>query len=149
MFERFSEGARLLMTAARHESVRLGAGFISSGHILLALLSDRAFGAVRILTHVGADIGRLREEAGKIAPRGDAPPAEGQVPFSPDAKAYIESAAAMAVKLGHDTITSSHFLLADLGDPRGLLPRILNELDMDLADIRHKVWEALAKPDPS
>ncbi|HKS16555.1 MAG TPA: Clp protease N-terminal domain-containing protein [Planctomycetota bacterium] len=135
------------MTAARHESVRLGAGYIGHGHILLALLSDRAFGAVRVLAHVGVDVGRLREEAGKVAPRGDAPPTEGQVPFSPDSKAFIEAAAAMAVKLGHDKITSSHFLLGDLGDPRGLLPRILNGLDLDLADIRHKVWEALAKPD--
>src|SRR5687767_2738125 len=104
MFESFSDGARLLMTAARHESVRLGAGLIGPVHILLALLSDRSFGAVRVLAHVGADVGRLREEAGKIAPRGEAPPTEGQVPFSPDAKTFIESAAAMAAKLGHDQI---------------------------------------------
>jgi ATP-dependent Clp protease ATP-binding subunit ClpA len=149
MFERFSDGGRLLMTAARQESIRSGAGFIGSGHILLALVSDRAFGAVRVLGHVGADVGRIREEVAKVVPKGDYPPTPGQVPFSPDSKALIESAAAMAQKLRHEDITTAHFLLADLADPLGLLPRLLNEMGLDLVDLRHKVWAILAKSDES
>lgn len=136
---------RLLMTAARLEAIRNGAAFIGSGHILLALVSDRAFGAVRVLGHVGADVGRIRAEIAKVVPKGDEPAPTGQMPFSPDAKALIESAAAMAHKLQHDRITTGHFLLADLGDPLGLLPRLLNNLGLDLVDIRHKVWAILAK----
>ena len=147
MFELFTDGARLLMTAAREEAVRRGSPFIGAGHILLALLSDRAFGAVRVLSHLGVDVGGLRDEVGKIAPRGNAPPTTGQVPFTPDAKTFIEAAADMAAKLGHADIATSHFLLADLGDPRGFLPRLMNEAGMDVADIRHKVWVTLAKVD--
>jgi ATP-dependent Clp protease ATP-binding subunit ClpC len=144
MFERFSDGARQTMGRARREAQRLGSGFIDSEHIVLGFLEDPRSRASRILEHLGIDPHKLRSQGEQRIPMVLGRPTPSQMPFSPHAKSLIESAARVAAELKHDYIASSHFLVADLEDPRGLLPVVLPGMGFDPGEVLLKTREMLA-----
>ena len=145
MFERFSDGARKLMGAARNLALLSGSDWIGSEHIVLACLSDEAFGAVRLLKHLGVDPAKIRAAVEGVIPGGTGKPTLGQMPFSPDSKKLIEGAAAVALELKHADIATGHFLVADLGNPTGVLRQVLPRLEMEPLLLRTRITEVLSK----
>jgi len=142
MFERFSGDARKLMGFARHEAVQTHTGYIDAPHIALALLSDSTFGTVRILDHLRIDVPALKAAVQAAIPEGNQrDPVMGQIPFSPQAKAYIEAAAAAAERLNQDDIATAHFLVADLESSKGILMSAFVSLGIDPVALRVKVIE--------
>jgi ATP-dependent Clp protease ATP-binding subunit ClpA len=58
----FSGQAKKVLELAVRESMALGSGSISSGHLLLGIIRDGDAGGARLLKEAGVDLSRLREE---------------------------------------------------------------------------------------
>ena len=145
MFEKFSDGARKLIGAARTLALNAGSDWIGSEHIVLACVSDEAFGAVRLLKHLGADPVKIRAAVEALIPRGRGSSGLGQMPFSPDTMKLMKGAAAVALELKHDDIATGHFLVADLANPAGVLRKVLPGLEMEPLLLRIRIVEVLSK----
>ena len=68
--------------------------------------------------------------------------------FSPRVKDVITYSKEEALRLGHDFIGTEHLMLGILRDGNGKAINILNNLDIDLEHLRHKV-EILSPPNPN
>ena len=59
-FERFSEGARKVLTQAQTEAQRLGQSYIDTEHILLGLAADESGIAAKVLQNLGISLNKLQ-----------------------------------------------------------------------------------------
>ena len=80
--------------------------------------------------------GRVEEIVG----RGSSSPS-GHIPFTPRAKKALEHALREALQLGDHFIGSEHLLLGLLREGRGVAIRILEQLGVDLGQVRDQVIE--------
>ena len=67
--------------------------------------------------------------------------------FSPRVKDVISFSKEEALRLGHDFIGTEHLMLGMLRDGQGKAVEILNNLDVDLSQLRRKV-EILSPANP-
>jgi prophage maintenance system killer protein len=63
----FTPRAKKVMQLSRQEAAELGSDYIATEHILLALSREGSGVAAQVLTRLGADPGRLREQVGRLA----------------------------------------------------------------------------------
>ena len=111
MFEKYNEKARRALFFARYEASVLGSNKIDIDHLLLGILRERSE-IDNLIDDQSADALRsaLIARIGQGAPI----PPSNEIPFSRDAKAALERAAAEADLLGHAHIGTEHLLLAAL-----------------------------------
>lgn len=64
----FSKRAKKLLEHALREALRLGHGYIGTGHLLLGILRDAEGRAARLLVETGIDLEELRDETVKLIP---------------------------------------------------------------------------------
>ena len=127
MFDRFSDGARNTMAAARKAATRLGHDFIGTEHILLGLLDSGENKATAALTRLGVDLAPLRRAVEERAPPGDRAVASGQLPFTPMAKRALELAMIIARALGDDHVGGEHLVLGLLAEGKGIAAEALKK----------------------
>jgi hypothetical protein len=63
----FTPRAKKVLQLSRQEAANLGSGHIATEHILLGLIREDSGVAAQVLTRLGADHGRLREQVGRLA----------------------------------------------------------------------------------
>ena len=63
----FTPRAKKVLQLSRQEAANLGSGHIATEHILLGLIREGSGVAAQVLTRLGADHGRLREQVGRLA----------------------------------------------------------------------------------
>ncbi len=61
--------------------------------------------------------------------------------FSPKVKKIIQKSREEAVRLGHEYIGTEHLLLGIIDDPESLAVKVLDSLDLDLNEVKHKIEE--------
>ena len=66
----FTPEARQALHGSLAQAMDLGSGYIGTGHILLALLSQGQSAAARILSELGVAAGPAREQVGRLAEPG-------------------------------------------------------------------------------
>ena len=131
------------MAQAREEARRLGHESIGAEHILLAILRPGSR-AEPVLRRLGLDLAQVRSrlEAGgrRGRPRGG-----GDEPaHTSHAKRLIENASKEAREAGSE-LSSDHFLLAALHEPRGAMARILSDAGVTPERVRQEL-DAQAPP---
>jgi ATP-dependent Clp protease ATP-binding subunit ClpC len=77
---------------------------------------------------------------------GQAPPAGGHIPLSPEVKTVLELSQQLAQELGDDRTGTAHLLLVLIRDREGAAARVLTRLGGDLARIRQQVIKLHASP---
>jgi hypothetical protein len=113
-FSRFTPRARAATVAAQGEAVRLKHSEITSGHIVLGLLTEPEGLAAKAIVTLGVSIETVREKVtDSLGPAADKPPA-GHVPFSGKAKKVLELTGREALRLGHNYVGTEHILLGVL-----------------------------------
>jgi excisionase family DNA binding protein len=115
LFGRYSERSQRVILLAKKEARRRGTRFVATGHLLLALLQEGAGIGARALPEAGADVEALRRGVEALLPAPAAPAGgpEGEIPFTPRAKALVmRHALAAARALGHRYVGTEHLLLA-------------------------------------
>jgi ATP-dependent Clp protease ATP-binding subunit ClpA len=151
MFEKFDRDARGTILRAREQAKRAGSPTLEAEHFLLALAEAPIGRAGAALTGLGVTEEAVRgamdrELVGALASVGvreasslsaaTPRPRRGVPRWGQSAKLAIQRALEEAVSRGDRRIGNEHVLLALVGAEAGVVPRLLNELDLTPDQIR-------------
>jgi ATP-dependent Clp protease ATP-binding subunit ClpC len=138
-FERFSEGARRVLTRAQGEAQRLGHTYINTEHILLGLVSEESGIATKILNSMDIPPNKVQAAIEFVAGKGEKRSISGDIDLSPGAKRVIELAVDEARRLNSSYIGSEHLLLGLLREGQGVACNVLESFGITLERMRDEV----------
>ncbi|NJM72683.1 MAG: ATP-dependent Clp protease ATP-binding subunit [Scytonema sp. RU_4_4] len=142
MFEHFTSEAIKVIMLAQEEARRLGHNFVGTEQILLGLIGEGTGIAAKVLTDLGVTLKDARREVERIIGRGSGfvPP---EIPFTPKVKSLFEQAFKEARSLGNNYIGTEHLLLGLTEAGEGVAAKVLQNLGLDLSQIRTAVIRQL------
>src|SRR5919202_1248029 len=144
MFERFTDRAIKAIMLAQEEARRLGHNLVGTEQILLGMLCEGTDIATIVLNNFGITLESARAEVENLIGRGyRAVPAE--LPFTPKAKRIFDQSFKEGRQLGHTYIGTEHLLLAITQDEEGVAAKVIENLDVELGDIRSAVIKAMGE----
>jgi ATP-dependent Clp protease ATP-binding subunit ClpC len=138
MFERFTDRARRVLVYAQEEARDLGHAFIGTEHLLLGLIREGEGVAAKALDALAVTYDVVREKVEELTELATNPSSESP-PFTPRAKKVMEMSLREALQLGHNYIGTEHLLLGLARQGDGVADRILNDLGVEMSDIRTQV----------
>ena len=144
MFERFTEKAIKVIMLAQEEARRLGHNFVGTEQILLGLIGEGTGVAAKVLKSLGVNLKDSRIEVEKIIGRGSGFVAV-EIPFTPRAKRLLDLSLKVARQLGHNNIGTEHLLLGLIKEGEGEAARVLENLGVDLLDLKKDVMSDFRK----
>ncbi len=144
MFEHFTSQAIRVIMLAQEEARRLGHNFVGTEQILLGLIGEGNGVAAKVLNDMGVTLKDARREVEKIIGRGSGfvPP---EIPFTPKVKSLFEQAFKEARTLGNNYISTEHLLLGLTEAGEGVAAKVLQNLGIELKDIRTAVIRRLGE----
>ncbi len=143
MFERFTDRARRVVVLAQDEARMLNHNYIGTEHILLGLIHEGEGVAAKALESLGIGLDAVRQQVEETIGRGQAPPGEGHIPFTPRSKKVLELSLREALDLGHTYIGTEHILLGLIREGEGVAAQVLVGLGVDLNRARQQVIQLL------
>lgn len=141
MFERYTDGARDVMSRARQEAQKFGHNHIGTEHILLGLIEVKTGMAAEILKARAVDLPHAKEQVEKLAKHGTSGEkiAHGTLPRTEHAQHVLADAVKEARTLKHTYIGTEHLLLGLLYEKDCVATEVLASLRLKLDDIREDV----------
>ena len=146
---RFTERAQKVILIAQEEAKRLNHDYVGTEHILLGLVALGEGVAAQVLSNLGVDLKKVRTEVEKVVGTGDNIMLLGEIPFSPRAKKVLELAVEEAQNMGHYYVGTEHLLLGLLREEEGIAARVLENLGVDIEDVREEILSLLGEPTKS
>jgi ATP-dependent Clp protease ATP-binding subunit ClpC len=143
-FEKFTERARRVLTAAQEEAQHLNHNYIGTEHILLGLIREEEGVAAKVLIGMGVTLSKVRSAVEYIIGRGEKA-TTGEIGLTPRAKRVIELAIDEARRLGHNYIGTEHLLLGLLHEGEGVAAGVLESFGITLEQARAEVVRALSQ----
>jgi hypothetical protein len=140
-FERFSDGAKKVLTMAQEEAERSQHSYIGTEHLLLALLAEESE-ASRILTSLGVEVMDVRQVLDAVLGRTERLHIQRIIPTS-RVKKVIQIAFEDADREGSTSITPTHLLLGLLQEGEGIAAHVLQDRKVTIEKV-----EALRGPKP-
>jgi excisionase family DNA binding protein len=134
-FDKFTERARKVLTLAQQEAVDLKHNYIGTEHLLLGLVREGEGVAVVVLTNLGVELSKVRNEVEAIIGQGKKDVAS-TIGLTPRAKKAIELAMEEARYLGHHYIGTEHMLLGLVREGEGIAAKVLTDLGLELLKVR-------------
>lgn len=138
-FERFSEGARRVLTRAQGEAQRLGHSYIDTEHILLGITGEELGIAAKVLSNFGISMTKIQAAVEFVIGKGERRAAKGDVDLAPRAKRAIEFAVDEARRLNSSYIGVEHLLLGLLRENEGVAFSVLESFGVTLERTRDEV----------
>ncbi|MFC1911060.1 ATP-dependent Clp protease ATP-binding subunit [Chloroflexota bacterium] len=138
-FERFSEGARRVLTRAQGEAQRLGHSYIDTEHMLLGIAGEELGVAAKVLSNFGVSTSKIQAAVEFVIGKGERRAAKGEVDLAPRAKRAIEFAVDEARRLNSSYIGVEHLLLGLLRDSEGVAFSVLESFGITLERTRDEV----------
>ncbi len=145
MSTRFTDRAQKVILIAQEEAKRLNHDYVGTEHILLGLVALGEGVAAQVLTNLGVDFRKVRQEIEKIVGTGDNMMLLGEIPFTPRAKKVLEYAVEEAQHMGHSYIGTEHILLGLIREEEGVAARVLENLGLKLEAVREAVLEFIGE----
>jgi len=145
MWERFTERAKHVVSAARDEAARLGSEYVRTEHILLGLCQEREGIAARALDNMGADMDAISEEIERQMPPPSDRAAKEEISFTPRAKKVLELAVEEAQAFNHNYIGTEHILLGLLKEGEGIAAKVLQDMKIDLGRTQAEIMRLLGE----
>lgn len=144
MFEHFTSEAIKVIMLSQEEARRLGHNFVGTEQILLGLVGEGTGVAAKVLAELGVTLKEARREVEKIIGRGSGfvPP---EIPFTPKVKSLFEQSFREANSLGHNYINTEHLLLGLTEAGEGVAAKVLQNIGVDLRNVRTKVIRRLGE----
>ena len=143
-FEKFTERARRVLTAAQEEAQHLNHNYIGTEHILLGLIREEEGVAAKVLISMGVTLSKVRSAVEYIIGRGEKA-TTGEIGLTPRAKRVIELAIDEARRLGHNYIGTEHLLLGLLHEGEGVAAGVLESFGITLEQARAEVVRSLSQ----
>ena len=143
MFGKFTERARRVIAMAESEAKKLNHNYVGTEHILLGLVKEKKGIAGKVLS----DKANLKEEQivnviKNIIGQGKKK-VEGTVGLTPRSKKVLNLSMEQARKLNHNYIGTEHILLGLIAEGEGVAVRILQELGVNLDEVKKEIMEIL------
>ena len=138
-FERFSEGARRVLTRAQGEAQRLGHSYIDTEHILLGIAGEESGIAAKVLNNLGISTSKIQAAVEFVIGKGESRATSGEVDLAPRAKRSIEFAVDEARRLNSSYIGVEHLLLGLLRESEGVAFSVLESFGITSERARDEV----------
>jgi hypothetical protein len=148
MYERFTDRARLVMQLANQYAHYMGYEYITTEHLLLALLQGEEGVATNALKNLKIDAEKLFQEIEKIVPRRPYGSRRQSLPQSPYLKQVLLDAIEEAELLDHNYVGTEHLLLSLVRQKESVAAKVLTNLGLALDDVRGEVLRLLGRPIP-
>ncbi len=143
MFDKFTNRAKQVIKLAKKEAQRLNHNYLGTEHILLGLLKLGQGIAVNVLRNLNLDYEIIRAEIERIVGFGPELQVYGDPALTGKVKKVFEYANEEATGLGHNYVGTEHLLLALLRQTDGVAAQVLENLNVNLKEIRKEVLKEL------
>jgi tetratricopeptide (TPR) repeat protein len=135
--ERFTQGARRILSHAQDNAVNLGSARIMPCHVLLAFTQEPDTIAYRVITELGIN---EAEVLGKIqAAYPQTAELTAPIDLAPESKKMLEHAVDEARRMGHNYIGTEHLLLGVMRESDIATKALFEQHALAVATIRDKV----------
>jgi len=143
MFDKFTNRAKQVIKLAKKEAQRLNHNYLGTEHVLLGLLKLGQGIAVNVLRNLNLDYDSIRAEVERIVGFGPEIQVYGDPALTGKVKKVFEFANEEAANLNHNYVGTEHLLLALLRQTDGVAAQVLENLNINLKEIRKEVLKEL------
>ncbi|MGC1879363.1 MAG: ATP-dependent Clp protease ATP-binding subunit [Rhabdochlamydiaceae bacterium] len=143
MFDKFTNRAKQVIKLAKKEAQRLNHNYLGTEHVLLGLLKLGQGIAVNVLRNFNLDYDTVRTEIERLVGFGPEIQVYGDPALTGKVKKVFEFANEEAASLSHNYVGTEHLLLALLRQADGVAAQVLENLNINLKDIRKEVLKEL------
>ena len=143
MFDKFTNRAKQVIKLAKKEAQKLNHNYLGTEHILLGLLKLGQGIAVNVLKNLGVDYETILSEVETVVGFGPEIQIYGDPTLTGKVKKVFEYANDEAASLNHNYVGTEHLLLALIRQPDGIAAQILENLNINLKEVRKEVLKEL------
>lgn len=143
MFDKFTNRAKQVIKLAKKEAQRLNHNYLGTEHVLLGLLKLGQGIAVNVLRNLNLDYETVRAEVERLVGFGPEIQVYGDPALTGKVKKVFEYANEEAASLNHNYVGTEHLLLALLRQTDGVAAQVLENLNINLKDVRREVLKEL------
>lgn len=143
MFDKFTNRAKQVIKLAKKEAQRLNHNYLGTEHVLLGLLKLGQGIAVNVLRNFNLDYDIIRAEIERLVGFGPEIQVYGDPALTGKVKKAFEFANEEAAALNHNYVGTEHLLLALLRQSDGVAAQVLENLNINLKDIRKEILKEL------
>jgi ATP-dependent Clp protease ATP-binding subunit ClpA len=146
-FDRFSDGAKKVLTLAQEEAERSHHSYIGTEHLLLGLLRQEEGVAAKALNNLGVKIGAVRSTIESVLGRNQRIIIQQIIPTN-RVKNVIEISFEEARRMGNNYVGTEHLLLGLLIEGEGVAAHVLQDLGANLEKVRSEIARLLEETPP-
>lgn len=143
MFDKFTNRAKQVIKLAKKEAQRLNHNYLGTEHVLLGLLKLGQGIAVNVMRNQNISYDTARSEVEKVVGFGPEMQVFGDPVLTGKVKKVFEFAQEEATSLSHNYVGTEHLLLALLRQTDGVAAQVLENLGVNLKDIRKEILKEL------
>src|SRR5580704_6847496 len=143
MFDKFTNRAKQVIKLAKKEAQRLNHNYLGTEHVLLGLLKLGQGIAVNVLRSFNLDYETVRNEVEKLVGYGPEIQVYGDPALTGKVKKVFEYANEEAANLNHNYVGTEHLLLGLLRQTDGVAAQVLENLNVNLKEVRKEVLKEL------
>jgi ATP-dependent Clp protease ATP-binding subunit ClpC len=143
MFDKFTNRAKQVIKLAKKEAQRLNHNYLGTEHVLLGLLKLGQGVAVNVLRNLNIDFETVKAEVEKTIGFGPEIQVYGDPALTGKVKQVFEYANEEAAMLNHSYVGTEHLLLALLRQGDGVAAQVLENLNVNLKEVRKEVLKEL------
>lgn len=143
MFDKFTNRAKQVIKLAKKEAQRLNHNYLGTEHVLLGLLKLGQGVAVNVLRTLNIDFEVVRQEVEKLVGYGPEIQVYGDPALTGRVKKVFEYANEEAANLNHNYVGTEHLLLGLLRQTDGVAAQVLENLNVNLKEVRKEVLKEL------
>ncbi|MBM3191642.1 MAG: NDP-hexose 4-ketoreductase, partial [Chlamydiae bacterium] len=143
MFDKFTNRAKQVIKLAKKEAQRLNHNYLGTEHVLLGLLKLGQGIAVNVLRNLNIDYETVLGEVERLVGFGPEIQVYGDPALTGKVKKVFEFANEEASSLNHNYVGTEHLLLALLRQTDGIAAQILENLNINLKEVRKEVLKEL------
>lgn len=143
MFDKFTNRAKQVIKLAKKEAQRLNHNYLGTEHVLLGLLKLGQGVAVNVLRNLNIDFETVRNEVEKVVGYGPEIQVYGDPALTGKVKKVFEYANEEAANLNHNYVGTEHLLLGLLRQSDGVAAQVLENLNVNLKEVRKEVLKEL------
>lgn len=143
MFDKFTNRAKQVIKLAKKEAQRLNHNYLGTEHVLLGLLKLGQGIAVNVLRNLNLDYESVRAEVERLVGFGPEIQVYGDPALTGKVKKVFNFSNEEAASLNHNYVGTEHLLLALLRQTDGVAAQVLENLNVNLKDVRKEVLKEL------
>lgn len=143
MFDKFTNRAKQVIKLAKKEAQRLNHNYLGTEHVLLGLLKLGQGIAVNVLRNFNLDYDIVRAEVERLIGFGPEMQVYGDPSLTGKVKKAFELSNEEANNLNHNYVGTEHLLLALLRQTDGVAAQVLENLNVNLKDVRKEILKEL------